>query len=136
MLTEQEIRANRKSFGETDRQLAAMFKALGDVSRFRIIRILTAEPEVSVSTIARILHLSTSLTSQNIQVLERAHLLKKRRSGKMVFSKLDRGRRHVRELVPCVATLIEAFHVALQPQEDHPRSPALPAKRLPIGSLP
>lgn len=138
MLTEKEIRANRKSFTETDRQLATMFRALGDVSRFRIIRILTAEPEVSVTTIAKILHLSTSLTSQNIKVLEHAHLLKKRRAGKKVFSKLDRGKPHVEELVPCVAKLIDAFHTSLQPQKQAalPRSPLRRAKRLSFESFP
>lgn len=118
MLTEKEIRENRKSFTEIDRQLATMFRALGDISRFRIIRILTAEPEVSVTTIARILHLSTSLTSQNIKVLEHAHLLKKRRVGKTVLSKLDRSKAHVTELVPCVEKLICAFQVSLKPQKE------------------
>lgn len=106
MLTEKEIREARRTFNETDRQLANLFKSIGDITRFRIIRILTAEPKASVTTIARILHLSTALTSQHIKVLVNARILKKKREGKKIFPKLDHGNPSVKELVPCVENLI------------------------------
>ena len=98
MLTEAEIRSNRKILNETDRHLATTFKALGDTTRLRIFRLLTNEPQMSVSTIAKILHISAPLTSQHIKVLVHARLIEKQRTGKRIFSKLDRRNPVVKEL--------------------------------------
>lgn len=99
MLTDAEIRSNRKILNETDRDLAATFKALGDMTRLRIFRLLTNEPDMSVSTIAKILHISSPLTSQHIKVLVNARLVEKQRTGKKIFPKLDLHNPVVRELV-------------------------------------
>mgnify|MGYP001609887373 CR=1 FL=1 len=99
MLTDAEIRASRKLLNETDRHLAATFKALGDVTRLRIFRLLTNEPQMSVSTIAKILHISSPLTSQHIKVLVHARLVEKQRTGKTILSQLDRRNPVVRELI-------------------------------------
>lgn len=98
MLTEAEIRANRKILNETDRDLAATFKALGDTTRLRIFRLLTNEPEMSVSTIAKILHISSPLTSQHIKILVNVRLIEKQRTGKRIFTKLDHRNPVVKEL--------------------------------------
>ena len=87
----------------TDARLAAAFKALGDVTRLRLFRILTDSPEESVSTIAAILDLSLPLTSQHIKALAQAQLLTKNRTGKKIFSRLDRKNPVVRELIRAVS---------------------------------
>ena len=100
MLTEPEVRTKRKLLAKVDRSLATTFKALGDTTRLHIFHLLIDEPQIiSVSTIARILHLSTPLVSQHLKVLVHAGILQKQRAGKNIFSKLDRERVVVRELI-------------------------------------
>lgn len=87
-LSKQEILKNRKILGETDRSIAAIFKVLSDVNRYRIFRVLVEQPKLSVSTIAQILDISLPLASQHIKILVQANLLQKVRDGKKVFPKL------------------------------------------------
>jgi DNA-binding transcriptional ArsR family regulator len=61
MLTAKEVVQKRKLFSESDASMAAAFKVLSDVNRYRIFRILAAEPELSVSNIAHILDISLPL---------------------------------------------------------------------------
>lgn len=89
VLTEKEIKKNRKVFSEIDQTMVITFKALSDVNRYRIFRILTEQPKLSVSTIAKILNISLPLTSQHIKILVQANLLEKERAGKNIFSKLE-----------------------------------------------
>ena len=98
MLTEKEMQEKRKLFSETDRHLAATFKALGDVTRFRIFHLLTDHPQISVSTIAKILHISPPLASQHVKGLVHAQLLTKNRVGKKIFLQLDGRHVITREL--------------------------------------
>ena len=83
----------------TDRRLAAVFKALGDTTRFRIFRLLIDQPNISVSEIAKFLHISSPLTSQHIKILVHVQLIEKKRTGKNMYSRLDRANPVVRELV-------------------------------------
>ncbi len=91
MLSEKEIRENRKIFSESDKSMAAAFKVLSDINRYRIFRILSQQPKISISSIARILNISLPLASQHIKVLEHARLLQKERGGKKVFPQLESG---------------------------------------------
>jgi DNA-binding transcriptional ArsR family regulator len=102
MLTEREIRSKRKLLNETDRLLASTLKALGDVTRLRIFRLLTDHPEISVGTIAKILHVSTPLASQHIKILVHARLLKKSRTGKKIFSQLNRSNPLALEMIKAI----------------------------------
>lgn len=108
MLTQLEIRAKRKLLNEADRRLACTFKALGDVTRLRIFRLLTDQPEISVGTIAKILHVSTPLASQHIKILVHAGLIKKNRTGKNIFSTLDRRNPLVLELTKAIQRIIRS----------------------------
>lgn len=89
MLSKKEIQENRKIFSESDKTMAAAFKVLGDINRYRIFRVLAQQPKLSVSNIARILDISLPLASQHIKILKHADLLQKEREGKKVFPKLD-----------------------------------------------
>ncbi|MDO8499986.1 MAG: metalloregulator ArsR/SmtB family transcription factor [bacterium] len=88
VLSVKETKKIRKMFSDTDQTMAATFKVLGDVNRYRIFRILTGQPKLSVSSIARILNISLPLVSQHIKILVNADLLQKERSGKKVYPKL------------------------------------------------
>jgi len=90
-LTEKEILKNRKVFSETDKSMATAFKVLSDVNRYRIFRLLSQQPKLSISTIAKILNISLPLASQHIKILAHANLLQKERGGKKIFPKLEYG---------------------------------------------
>ncbi len=85
MLSEKEIQANLRIFSDTDISMAATFKVLSDVTRYRIFRILTEQPKLSVSIIAQILNISLPLASQHLKILVQANLLQKTKDGKKVF---------------------------------------------------
>jgi DNA-binding transcriptional ArsR family regulator len=107
MLSAQELRKARRILSETDKSMAATFKVLSDVNRYRIFRILAAEPELSVGSIAKILDISLPLASQHIKILAHAKLLQKERSGKKVFPKLEHNNPFVQVMIK---TIQRALH--------------------------
>ncbi len=102
MLSAKEIQTKRKIFSETDKSMAAAFKVLGDVNRYRIFRILMEQSKIPVSNIARILNISLPLASQHIKILVHANLLQKERDGKKVFPKLEHGNPFVQAIVKTI----------------------------------
>lgn len=88
MLSKKEIQKSRKMLTVTDKSMAATFKVLGDVNRYRIFRVLVEQPKLSVSAIAEILDISLPLTSQHIKILVQTNLLQKVRDGKRIFPKI------------------------------------------------
>lgn len=102
MLSEKEIEKNRKIFSETDKNMAAAFKVLSDVNRYRIFRILAEQPKISVSDIAKILNISLPLASQHLKVLTNANILQKERDGKKVFTKLEKGNPFVKAVIKTI----------------------------------
>jgi len=87
------------------RELSETFKALGDLTRTKIIFLLS-EAELSVGDVAKILALSPSAVSHQLRILRNLHLVKVRRQGKTTFYALDdqhienlfrEGLRHVAE---------------------------------------
>lgn len=111
MLTEKEMQEKRKLFSEADRHLAATFKALGDVTRFRIFYLLTDHPQISISTIAKILHISSPLASQHVKGLVHAQLLTKNRVGKKIFLQLNSHHVIVRELKRSIQRVMKTISV-------------------------
>lgn len=85
MLSEKELKKNLKILNDTDKSMAATFKVLSDVTRYRIFRILVEQPKLSVSTIAQMLNISLPLASQHLKILVQANLLQKMKDGKQVF---------------------------------------------------
>ncbi|MDP3793790.1 MAG: metalloregulator ArsR/SmtB family transcription factor [Candidatus Uhrbacteria bacterium] len=82
--------------------MAAAFKVLSDVNRYRIFRILADQPKISVSNIAKILNISLPLASQHIKILVHANLMEKERDGKKVFPKLEYGNPFVQAIVKTI----------------------------------
>lgn len=108
MLSEKEIENNRTIFSETDKHMAAAFKVLSDVNRYRIFRILAQQPKISVSDIARILNISLPLASQHLKVLTNANILQKERDGKKVFPKLEQGNPFVQAVVKTIQEALKS----------------------------
>lgn len=102
MLSKKEILENRKILSETDKKMAAAFKVLSDVNRFRIFRLLSQQPKISISSLAKILNISLPLASQHIKILTHANLLQKERAGKKVYPKLEYGNPFVQAVVKTI----------------------------------
>ncbi|MFA7686112.1 MAG: metalloregulator ArsR/SmtB family transcription factor, partial [Candidatus Gracilibacteria bacterium] len=84
------------------KKMAAVFKVLSDVNRYRIFRILVQQPKISVGSIAEILNISLPLASQHLKILTHANLLQKEREGKKVFTKLECGNPFVQAVVKTI----------------------------------
>lgn len=102
MLSQKDILKNRKTFTDTDKTMAAVFKVLSDVNRYRIFSLLAKQPKLTVGDIARILNISLPLASQHIKILVHAHLLQKERSGKKVFPTLEHNNPFVQAVVKTI----------------------------------
>ncbi len=97
--------------------LAELFKALGDFSRLRIIRILASnmESEICVSDIAKILGITTPAVSQHIKVLKSIGILVPEKKGFRVFYKIDREK-----LIEYKKLVDEMFELASMRCENYP----------------
>ena len=83
--------------------LAAVFKALGDPTRLKLVRVLhdLKEPEsVCVNALAGLLDVSQSAVSQHLRVLKHAGIVRGERKGTSVHYALDRERaRYIHDLM-------------------------------------
>lgn len=72
-------------------QMADYFKALGDVTRLILIKLLTSHKEHSfcVSELAERLHISQPAVSQHLKVLKNVGVVKASRNGNKVFYEID-----------------------------------------------
>lgn len=108
MLSEKELLRNRTILSETDQQMAATFKVLSDLNRYRIFRILVEQPKLPVSAIALILGISLPLASQHIKLLAHAGLIQKERQGKKVIPKLKKDHPFVLAIVKLIQCALKA----------------------------
>ena len=72
----------------TDRELKLLCRAVGDVSRMKILRTLAAVPEISVTELAYRLLMSQPLASWHLRILRRAGVITTRREGRQVYCAL------------------------------------------------
>lgn len=107
MLSEKEVAKNRKIFSETDKKMVVAFKALSDISRYRLFCMLLKQPQLSISDIAQILNISLSLASQHLKVLTHANLLRKERKGKKVFPKIEQSSPIVKLVVKTIQQAVK-----------------------------
>jgi len=66
-------------------KLTRMFKALGDPTRERIMRLLRKHMELNVGTLTTYLHLTQPTVSQHLKILLEAGVVKTRRSGREIY---------------------------------------------------
>ncbi len=71
-----------------DKMYEVFFKALGEPTRLRIIRLL-AQEELCVCELEEILKMSQPRISQHLRVLKQARLVTERREGTKRYCKLD-----------------------------------------------
>ncbi|HEX4213578.1 MAG TPA: metalloregulator ArsR/SmtB family transcription factor [Candidatus Dormibacteraeota bacterium] len=76
--------------------LAALFAALGDPTRARIVHVLLSQ-EMCTCDVAAAIGLTESAVSQHLRLLRNLRLVKNRRAGKVVYYSLDDE--HVAQLV-------------------------------------
>lgn len=74
------------------RELRHYYRALGDVTRLRIVQLLATEGEQMVSEIARRLRVSQPLLTWHLHRLKRAGLVRTLRVGREVRCSFDRER--------------------------------------------
>lgn len=74
------------------RELKLYYRALGDVTRLRIVQILASEGEQAVSEIARRLRISQPLLSWHLHRLKRSGIVRAVRVGREVRCSFDRER--------------------------------------------
>lgn len=72
------------------KDIAAIFKVLGDPNRVKIMYCLAAE-ELCVCDLAQLLGMSVSAVSHQLRILRDKRLVKFRREGKIVYYSLDDG---------------------------------------------
>jgi len=70
------------------RDLAALFKALADPTRLRIVQALLLE-ELCVYSISTVVDVSVSAISHQLRLLRHMHIVKFRKQGKQVCYSLD-----------------------------------------------
>lgn len=73
--------------------LADLFKAFGDVTRIRILSVLS-EQEICVNDLAGILGMTQSAISHQLKILKQNRLIRGRRDGKLIYYSLDDNHVH------------------------------------------
>jgi ArsR family transcriptional regulator, arsenate/arsenite/antimonite-responsive transcriptional repressor len=74
------------------RELKAFHRALGDVTRIRVIQILASEGEQPVSSLVKRVRISQPLMSWHLRRLTRAGIVRTERVGREVRCSFDRER--------------------------------------------
>ena len=69
-------------------KLADLYKAMGDLTRIRILAALV-QSEMCVCDLASLLEMTQSAISHQLRVLRQAHLVNYRKVGKVVYYSLD-----------------------------------------------
>lgn len=69
--------------------LSDMFKALGDKTRFRLMKLLVERNNICVSELAEEVNISVAGVSQQLKVLEQAHLIERCRDGQKICYAVD-----------------------------------------------
>lgn len=74
---------NKHSVGDGQKHLTALFAALADPTRRRILQRLADDGETRVTLLARPFRMSLPAISRHLRVLERARLIQRHRSGRL-----------------------------------------------------
>lgn len=71
--------------------LAALFNALGDTHRQRMLLLFDPDEELPVKTVAASTDLSATAAMHHINILRKAGILKERREGRTIYLSVDRA---------------------------------------------
>lgn len=84
MLEKKDVIKIQKELQNADTHSTLMFQALGDRSRFLMLKLLAERKGLCVTDIANVFGTTVSAASQHLKVLERAGLVKKSKTGQTV----------------------------------------------------
>ncbi|MDR7554231.1 MAG: metalloregulator ArsR/SmtB family transcription factor [Armatimonadota bacterium] len=73
-----------------EQRMVRIFKALGDPTRYRIVRVLMDRGEVACRDLARLFPLSAPALSHHFRVLQECGLMQMRKEGAYHFFRVDR----------------------------------------------
>ena len=101
----------------------AVFKALSDRNRLRIVKMLETRP-LCVCEITAILGLAVSTTSKHLRILKNANLIFEQKEGKWVNYHLNKATRlePVKEMLPLVKTWLNDDRIIRQDRIDAGRT--------------
>lgn len=80
-------------------RLINIFSALGDKTRFKLVKILRKQDQICVSELASEIGISTAGTSQHLQILEKAGVVKRNRSGQKICYTIDTADENTKQLL-------------------------------------
>lgn len=104
MLSNQEIKKVQRYLedGDVDMALTKIFKSLSDINRCKIFRMLAVQTRLSVSSVAKVLNISTPLASQHLKILTQNGLLTREKLGIRAYYKL-------KDKNPIIATILKVI---------------------------
>ncbi|HEX9679629.1 MAG TPA: metalloregulator ArsR/SmtB family transcription factor [Candidatus Saccharimonadales bacterium] len=76
--------------------LSAIFNALGDGTRYKIVSLLLKDSTLCVSEVAARVGISTAGVSQHMKILEKVGLVKPLRNGQKICYQVGEARGHAR----------------------------------------
>ena len=68
-----------------------IFRALGDGTRYKLMKLLIEKKNICVSELAEEVNISVAGVSQQLKILERAHLIERAREGQKICYQIDTG---------------------------------------------
>lgn len=86
------------------KELRSVLRAMADIARIRMLRLLATGSEVTVNTLTRALRISQPLASWHLRTLRKAGLITTRRVGREVHCTLNR--RRLEECIGAIGELI------------------------------
>lgn len=72
-------------------RIVKAFNALGDATRFKLIKILARKEELCVSELASEVGITTAGASQHLKVLEQAGLIDRNRNGQKICYSINKS---------------------------------------------
>jgi DNA-binding transcriptional ArsR family regulator len=81
-----------------------LFAALGDYTRFKLVKILLSERNICVSELAERLGISVAGTSQQLKILETAGIVNKRRDCQKICYSLQTSDKLTRQIIKLINT--------------------------------
>jgi ArsR family transcriptional regulator, arsenate/arsenite/antimonite-responsive transcriptional repressor len=104
--------------------LLALFKALSDRNRLRVVAALMKFDELCVCQILELLQISGATASRHLSLLVQAGLLTSRKEGRWIFYRLQRG---TASHQPLLGWLAQAIEGSADLQDDRRRLAAIEA---------
>ena len=69
--------------------ISDIFKALGDKTRYKLMKLLLERKNICVSELAEEVNISVAGVSQQLKILEQAHLIERCREGQRICYAVD-----------------------------------------------